>query len=85
MTISLLDEGNDPVLNVPRPGKPTDNAFIESFNGRVRQELLNATWFETLYDAQQKVERWRAEYNHDRPHGSLGNLTPVEFARKSKI
>ena len=68
-------------LDFSRPGKPTDNAFCESFNGRVRQELLNASWFESLADAQAQATHWRSQYNHDRPHGSLANLTPAEFAR----
>jgi len=68
-------------IDFSRPGKPTDNAVCESFNGGVRQELLNASWFETLDDAQVKTARWRDEYNHDRPHGSLDNLAPVEFAK----
>ncbi len=67
-------------LDFSRPGKPTDNAFCESFNGRVRQELLNASWFQTLADARAQVARWRTQYNHHRPHGSLANLTPAEFA-----
>ncbi len=71
-------------LDFSRPGKPTDNAFIEafieSFNGRLRQECLNENWFLSLEDAQEKVESWRRHYNRDRPHGSLGNLTPEEFA-----
>jgi putative transposase len=68
-------------LDFSRPGKPTDNAFIESFNGRVRQELLNASWFETLDQAREMTSAWRAEYNDHRPHRSLGNASPKEFAR----
>jgi putative transposase len=68
-------------LDFSRPGKPTDNAFIESFNGRVRQELLNASWFETLDQAREMTSAWRAEYNEHRPHRSLGNTSPKEFAR----
>ena len=70
-------------LDFSRPGKPTDNAFntfIEAFNGRLRQECLNENWFLSLEDAREKIESWRRDYNGDRPHGSLGNLTPVEFA-----
>ena len=67
-------------LDFSRPGKPTDNAFIESFNGRIRQECLNENWFLSLEDARQKVERWRLDYNTNRPHSSLDNLTPTEFA-----
>jgi putative transposase len=71
---------NGVTLDFSRPGKPTDNAFIEAFNGRFRQECLNENWFLSLDDAREKVEVWRKEYNRHRPHGALGNLTPVEFA-----
>lgn len=67
-------------LDFSRPGKPTDNAFIEAFNGRLRQECLNESWFLSLDDARSKVESWRIDYNTERPHGSLGNLTPQRFA-----
>jgi putative transposase len=66
-------------LEFSRPGKPTDNAFIESFNGRLRQECLNQNWFTSLADARQIVEEWREDYNEERPHGSLDNRTPSEF------
>ena len=56
------------------------NGLVESFNGRLRDECLNAHWFQTLADARQKIEGWREEYNQERPHSSLGYLTPVEFA-----
>lgn len=62
-----------------RPGKPTDNAFVESFNGRFRQECLNTHWFESLEEAKEKIEAWRKEYNTERPHSSLGLRTPAEF------
>lgn len=67
-------------LDFSRPGKPTDNAKIESFNGRLRQECLNAHWFLSLEDAKAKIEAWRTYYNEERPHTSLGWLTPAEFA-----
>jgi putative transposase len=67
-------------LDFSRPGKPTDNAFIESFNGRLRAECLNITWFLSLVDARIKLEEWRKDYNEARPHSALGNLTPSEFA-----
>jgi putative transposase len=67
-------------LDFSRPGKPTDNALIEAFNGRLREECLNQNWFLSLEDAKQKVEAWRQEYNRTRPHGALGNLAPEEFA-----
>ena len=67
-------------LDFSRPGKPTDNAFIESFNGRFRQECLNENWFLSLEDAKEEVESWRNHYNGERPHSALGNLSPREFA-----
>jgi putative transposase len=65
-----------------RPGKPTDNAHIEAFNGRLRQECLNQHWFLSLQDARSKIEDWRQMYNESRPHGALDWLTPAEFARQ---
>jgi putative transposase len=62
-----------------RPGKPVENAFIESFNGRLRDECLNVHQFASLAEAQAIIEAWRMDYNHRRPHGSLGHLTPNEF------
>ncbi|MCS3476093.1 putative transposase [Bradyrhizobium elkanii] len=64
-------------LDFSRPGKPTDNAFIEAFNGRFRAECLNAHWFLSLADAEEKVETWRRYYNEERPHGSIGNQPPI--------
>ena len=69
-------------LDFSRPGKPTDNAVIESFNGRLRQECLNENWFLSLKDAQEKLDGWKMDYNHQRPHSSLGQLTPMEFAAR---
>jgi putative transposase len=66
-------------LDFIRPGKPVENAGIESFNGRFRDECLNAQVFISLHDARQKIEAWRIDYNEHRPHGSLGYLTPREF------
>ncbi|WP_370551730.1 MULTISPECIES: IS3 family transposase [Chromobacterium] len=66
-------------LDFSRPGKPTDNAFIESFNGSLRDECLNVHWFLSLDDARDKIERWRQDYNEFRPHSSLGDQTPSEF------
>ena len=60
-------------IDVSRPGKPTDNAFIEAFNGKFRAECLNADWFLTLADAAKKLETWRRYYNEKRPHSSIGN------------
>ena len=62
-------------------GKPVQNAYVESFNGRLRDECLNANWFTSLKDARQKIESWRDDYNQQRPHSSLNYLPPVEFAR----
>lgn len=66
-------------LDFSRPGKPTDNAFAEAFNGRVRAECLNAHWFLTLADAREKLEAWRKYYNEDRPHGAIGQKPPVSL------
>ena len=63
-----------------QPGKPVQNSYIESFNGRFRDECLNANWLENLNDARRKIESWRKEYNQQRPHGSLAYRTPEEFA-----
>jgi putative transposase len=62
------------------PGKPVQNAFIESFNGKFRDECLNQNWFVNLEDARRIIEEWRVDYNTVRPHSSLGYLTPEEFA-----
>ena len=70
-------------LDFIRPGKPGENAVIESFNGRFRDECLNAQVFVSLHDARQKIEAWRIDYNERRPHGSLGNLTPQEFVEQA--
>ncbi len=65
------------------PGKPTQNAFIESFNGRLRDELLNETLFTSLAHARAALEEWRRDYNTERPHSALGNLTPVAYAARN--
>ena len=64
------------------PGKPNQNAFIESFNGTFRDGCLNQHWFESLSEARGTIERWRVEYNIERPHSSLGKMTPMEFRRE---
>ena len=69
-------------LNFIRPGKPVENAFAESFNGRLRDECLNEHWFISLDHARKEIEEWRVDYNQERPHSSLDYLTPEEFARK---
>jgi len=66
-------------LKLIQPGKPTQNAFIESFNAKFRDECLNTNWFLSLDDARDKIEKWRHDYNTFRPHSSLGNLTPEEY------
>jgi putative transposase len=68
-------------LEFIQPGKPTQNAYIESFNGRLRDECLNANWFTSLSNARRKIETWRQHYNQQRPHSSLNYLPPAEFAR----
>jgi len=73
--VEVLDE------LISKRGKPTDNAFIGSFNGNFKAECLNENWFLSLADARDKIEQWRDDYNYYRPHSSLGNLSPVEFAQ----
>jgi putative transposase len=68
-------------LSFIRPGKPVENAYIESFNGRFRDECLNEHWFLTMAHARRAIEAWRVEYNTERPHSSLGNLTPEQYAK----
>jgi putative transposase len=67
------------------PGKPTQNAFIESFNGKLRDECLNETLFGSLADAKEMLEAWQEDYNWYRPHSALLNLTPMEFAEKMSV
>jgi len=69
-------------LEFIQPGKPAQNAFAESCNGRLRDECLNANWFTSLSDARRKIEDWRQDYNQQRPHSSLNYLPPAEFARQ---
>ena len=68
---------NGVILDFSRPGKPTDNAFIEAFNSKFRAECLNAHWFMTLDDARSKMEDWRRYYNEERPHSGIGQMTPI--------
>ena len=77
-----LSEGRR-VLDFSRPGKPTDNAFIEAFNGRLRSECLNAHWFLSLADAREKLEAWRRYYNEERPHGAIGYKVPIELMKSA--
>ena len=69
-------------LDFIRTGKPTDNALIEAFRERFRQECLNEHWFLSLEDAGEKIESWRRDYNETRPHSMLGNVPPEEFAAR---
>ena len=83
-TSKALDEWawrNAVQLDYIRPGKPTDNGMIESFNGRLRDECLNCNEFESLHDARACIEAWRIDYNHHRPHSALGHLTPKEYVK----
>jgi putative transposase len=83
----LLDQWaylNGVELDFSRPGTPTDNAFIEAFNARIRAECLNASWFLSLADARDRIEAWRIDYNTERPHSALGHLTPQAFARQAE-
>ena len=68
-----------------QPGKPTQNAYVESFNGRFRDECLNDQWFSTLYEAKFLIELWRQDYNSNRPHSSIGYIPPAEFAAKHQF
>jgi putative transposase len=72
-------------LDFIRPGKPVENAFIESFNGRLRDECLNVHQFASLAEAQDIIEAWRLDYNQRRPHSSLGHLTPNEFMAQRRV
>ena len=68
-------------LDFSRPGKPTDNAFIEAFNSKLRSECLNAHWFLSIQDACEKLETWRRHYNEERPHSAIGNIPPITLAK----
>ena len=78
--IAWAEQRGVPLIYI-QPGKPVQNSYIESFNGRFRDECLNANWFENLADARRKIEAWRLDYNQARPHSSLAYRTPAEFAR----
>ena len=87
-TAEALDQwayNNGIELDFSRPGKPTDNAFVESFNASVRKELLNTSWFDTIQAARSAARTWRREYNEIRPHRSLANQTPKAFAASAKM
>ena len=74
---------NGVILDFSRRGKPTDDATIESFNGRFREECLNVHWFASLEDAQQKIDAFRWDYNESHPHRALKRLSPNEYARRA--
>lgn len=76
---------NGVTLDFSRPGKPTDNAFIEAFNGRLRAECLNAHWFLNLADTAEKLEDWRRDYNEQRPHGAIGNNVPAALMKSAHV
>jgi putative transposase len=78
--IAWAEQRGVPLIYI-QPGKPVQNSYIESFNGRFRDECLNTNWFENLADARRKIEAWRLDYNQARPHSSLAYRTPAEFAR----
>ena len=77
--LDLWAHANGITLDFSRPGKPTDNAYAESFNATVRLECLGRYWFLDLDDACQKVEEWRTEYNEVRPHSAIGDRTPLSL------
>jgi len=72
-------------LDYTRLGKPTEIGLIESINGRLRDEFLNAKELVTLHDAREKLKAWQHDFNHHRPHGSLGHLTPSEFVSRRSV
>lgn len=67
------------------PGKPIQNAFVESFDGRFRDECLNQYWFTGMADANEIIAAWKVDYNKNRPHSSLGNLTPEQFRQQAEL
>ena len=83
----LLDQWaclNRVELDFSRPGKPGDNAVIEASGGRLRRECLNASWFLSMGDARARIEAWRVDHDHERPHSALGGSTPPAFADQPK-
>ena len=81
--LDLWAYANNVTLDFSRPGKPTDNSFNESFNGKFRSECLNTHWFMNLDDARQKMEDWRRDYNEIRPHSAIGNKPPISLMNGS--
>jgi len=82
--LSWCEERRIQLIHI-QPGRPMQNGHVESFNGRLRDECLNANWFRTVADARAKISAWRDEYNGERPHSSLGYRTPNEFAELLKF
>ncbi|GAA4488473.1 hypothetical protein GCM10023157_36540 [Gluconacetobacter asukensis] len=72
-------------MDFSRPGKPTDNAYIETFNGKLRDECLNLHWFGSIAEAQRQIEAWCRDYNESRPHSALDHTPPAEYAARAKI
>jgi len=68
-----------------QPGKPTQNAYVESFNSKMREECLRVSWFQNLFEARRIIAAWRRDYNERRPHSSLNYMTPAEFAAKQAV
>jgi len=85
MAILQWVQGNGIDWHYIAPGKPQQNGFIESFNGKLRDECLNETLFTSLDEAKESLKEWKDDYNQHRPHSSLGNLTPQEFAEKKTL
>jgi putative transposase len=88
LTSKALDAwayGNGVELRFIQPGKPAQNAYVESFNGKFRDECLNEHWFLTLDEAREVIEEWRQDYNQFRPHSSLDDLTPEQFRDRSAV
>ena len=77
--LDLWAYANNVTLDFSRPGKPTDNGFIEAFNSKLRSECLNAHWFLTLADSREKLETWRRYYNEERPHSAIGYNVPIDL------
>ena len=83
--LDLWAYANNVTLDLSRPGKPTGNAFIEAFNGRLRAECLSENWFMSLPDAREKLECWRRDYNTVRPHSAIGNKRPVALINHAGV
>jgi len=79
----LWSKDRNVTLSFIQPGKPTQNAFVESFNGKFRDTCLNQHWFRSIEEAKHEIDNWRFHYNHERPHSSLNYMTPVAFANKA--